>query len=305
MGFKEYLQIFAICISLIALFFVVRNYWRKSGTYVRGQYSVPSSAWAEEQYVSSLTIENVKDRPVIIFKVFLLVGRKYYILLNDYEHDPKILKPYECFTCHYDPVDFYSVSMNRIKMNKLLDSRQAPARIVLATSNGKYVIKEWIKRWDPIVDFFNNHMTAIIHPMRPNSKQGFYGADVKYLVNITTEDGYKKTTPIFKEDYNFPRFKEFRLTEESLSSKEKLDEFLTEQAINGKLKCIDVEVLDAEKLRKENYGSGYNKTFEAEHIGWFEYKVLGKLLTKESDVRLYFVNRKARKANKALQRTSH
>lgn len=305
MGFKEYLQIFAICISLIALFFVVRNYWRKSGTYVRGQYSVSSSAWAEEQYVSSLTIENVKDRPVIIFKVFLLVGRKYYILLNDYEHDPKILKPYECFTCHYDPVDFYSVSMNRIKMNKLLDSRQAPARIVLATSNGKYVIKEWIKRWDPIVDFFNNHMTAIIHPMRPNSKQGFYGADVKYLVNITTEDGYKKNTPIFKEDYNFPRFKEFRLTEESLSSKEKLDEFLTEQAINGKLKCINVEVLDAEKLRKENYGSGYNKTFEAEHIGWFEYKVLGKLLTKASDARLYFVNRKARKANKALQRTSH
>jgi hypothetical protein len=301
---KEIIQFIALGVSLIALTFIVQNYWRKSGTYIRGQFCVSSSVWAEEKYVNSLTIENVKDRPVIIFKIYILVGRNYYIELNDFNHEPMILKAYESYTCHYDPVDFYSVSMNRVKMSKMLDSRKTPSRIVLATSSGKYVVREYIKRWDPIVDFFNNHMTAIVQPMRPNEKHGFYGVDVKYLVKITTEDGYTRTKPIYTEDYKRPRFDGFRLTEESLSSKETLDIFLTTQALEGNLKCVNVEVYDAEQLRKENYGSGYNKTFDAEYIGWFQYHVLGRILTKLSDIRLYFVNRKNRKANKALQRTS-
>ncbi|MFM5528119.1 hypothetical protein ACET7F_00515 [Aeromonas veronii] len=303
MDLKLILQILGICIALIGmcltsvgLFVAIQNYLRKSGIYMRGQYCIASSAWAEEPYVDSITVENVKDRPVIIFKVFLLVGRNHYILLNDYEHEPKILKAYESFTCNYEPVDFYSVGTSRINLRKMLNSQHVPIRIVLATSNGKYVIKDWIKRWDPLVEFFNNHMTAIVYPMRPEPKHGFYGADVKYLVKITTEDGYKRTTPIYEGDYNYPRFKAFKLTEESLSSREKLDEFLTMQAIDGKLKCVDIEILDAEALRKENYGTVYNKTYEAENIGWFQYNVLGRLLTKLSDIRLYFLNRKARKS---------
>lgn len=304
MGIKEILQIVALIVSIVALTFVIRNYWRKSGTYVRGGFCVSSSAWAEEKYISTLTIENVKDRPVIIFKIFVLVGRNYYIELNDFEHDPKILKPYESYTCHYDPVDFYSVSMNRVKMSKLLDSRTVPSRIILATSNGKYQVKEHIKRWDPIVDFFKNHMTAIVQPMRPREKHGFYGVDLKYLVKIFTEDGYTEAKPIYSNDHNRPRFGGFRLTEDSLLSKEALEEFLTAKALEGSLKCVNVEVYEAEKLLKENYGSGFNKTFEAEYIGWFKYHVLGRVLTKLSNIRLFFLNRKNRKANKALQRTS-
>lgn len=160
------ISIVALCVSLTALFFIVRNYWRKSGIYVRGQYSVHSSSYCEDRYVGSITLENIKDRPVVIFKVFLLVGRNYYIELENFEHDPKILKPYEVYSNQYDPVDFYGVSMRRIKLNQLLDSRNVKSHLVLAASNGKYIVKEWIKRWDPISDFFNNHMTALIHPIR-------------------------------------------------------------------------------------------------------------------------------------------
>jgi hypothetical protein len=138
LGQNDILPVIALSVSLTALFFIVQNYWRKSGTYVRGQFCVTSSAYAEEEYVSSITIENVKDRPVIIFKIYLLIGRNYYLLLNDFDHEPKILKPYETYTDHYSPVDFYSVNMNRIKLTEMLGSNKVKSRIVLTR---KYRVK--------------------------------------------------------------------------------------------------------------------------------------------------------------------
>lgn len=304
MSLKDFIPYIALAVSLTALYFVVRNYWRKSGTHIKGQFSIASSAYAEDKYVSSVTLENFKDRSVIIFKVFLRVGANYYIELDDFEHDPKILKPYESYTNHFGPVDFYVVNMNRIKLNKLLGSRRVKKSLVLSTSHGKYVVREWVNRWDPVYDFFKNHMTALVIPMRPTEGAGYYGSDVKYLAKLLTEDGYKKTVPVYPSDYNYPRFEKFRLTEEALSSRENLEHFLTGQAIDGNLKCVDVEVIDADQLRKKIYGHDFEESFEAEHYNWIFYAVVGKLLTVWSNIRLYFINRKHKKASKALHRTS-
>jgi hypothetical protein len=194
--------------------------------------------------------------------------------------------------------------MNRIKLNELLGSNKVKKHLVLSSSHGKYVVKEWMKRWDPIIDFFYNHMTASVLPMRPKESAGYYGSEVKYLAKLRIEDGYIITVPVYLNDHNYPRFENFRLTEDSLSSREKLEEFLTNQAINGKFKCVDVEVIDADELRKDNYGHDFEKAFEAKHYSWLFYVVVGKLLTKLSNIRLYFINRKHKKANKALHRTS-
>ncbi|MHB0805392.1 hypothetical protein [Stutzerimonas nitrititolerans] len=304
MGLKDFIPYVALAVSLTALYFVIRNYWRKTGTHIKGQFCIASSAYAEDKYVSSVTLENFKDRSVIIFKVFLRVGANYYIELDDFEHEPKILKPYESYTNHYGPVDFYCVSMNRIKLNRLLSSKGVKKSLVLSTSHGRYVVKEWINRWDPVYDFFRNHMTASVIPMRPTEGAGYYGSDMKYLVKLRTEDGYSKTIPVYPTDDNYPRFERFRLTQESLSSRENLENFLTEQAISGNLKCVDIEVIDSDQLRKRNYGHDFEESFEAEHYSWIFYVVIGKLLTVWSNIRLYFINRKHKKANKALHRTS-
>jgi len=304
LGLKDFIPYVALAVSLTALYFVIRNYWRKTGTHIKGQFCIASSAYAEDKYVSSVTLENFKDRSVIIFKVFLRVGANYYIELDDFEHEPKILKPYESYTNHYGPVDFYCVSMNRIKLNRLLSSKGVKKSLVLSTSHGRYVVKEWINRWDPVYDFFRNHMTASVIPMRPTEGAGYYGSDMKYLVKLRTEDGYSKTIPVYPTDDNYPRFERFRLTQESLSSRENLENFLTEQAISGNLKCVDIEVIDSDQLRKRNYGHDFEESFEAEHYSWIFYVVIGKLLTVWSNIRLYFINRKHKKANKALHRTS-
>lgn len=302
MTLKDLLPFIAISVSLVALYFAVRNYRRKSGIHIRGQFGIISSAYAEDKYVSSITLENFKDRSVIIFKIFLRIGSNYYIEIDDFESEPKILKSYESFTNNYGPVDFYSCNLNRIKLNKLLDSKKAKLNIVLSTSHGKYVVKEWIDRWDPVFDFFRNHMTACIIPMKPAENSGYFGSDFKYLVKLHTEDGYKKTIPVYSYDINRPRFEKFSLTAESLSSKESLENFLTEQAIDGNLKCVDIEVIDAEQMRTRNYGHSFEKVYEAEYYSRFTYLVLGRLLTIWSNIQLYFINRKNKKTAKIFKR---
>lgn len=282
-------------IGLIALYFAVRNYRRKSGIHVRGQLIISSTIIAEDKYISSITLENLKDRSVIIFKIFIRVGRNYYIEIDDFEGEPKILKSYESFTCNYEPVDFYYLNMRRIKMNKLLDYRNSKIRIVLSTSHGKYVVKKFIKQWDPMFDFFRNHLTACISPMYPTEKVGHYGSEFKYLVKIDSKDGRTNKIPVYADDINYPKFKNFALTLEAISSRENLEAYLSEQATNGNLECNKIEVIDAEKLRERNYGHTYEQTLEAEHISWFTYNVLGRLLTIQENIALKLHNRKLRR----------
>lgn len=271
---------------------------------MRGQYSVCSSSYCQDKYVSSIVLENFKDRPAVIFKIFLLAGRNYYIELESFDEEPKILKPYEVYSKQYDPVDFYSVNMRRIKLNGLIDSKDVRSQIVLSTSHGKYVVKEWITRWDPIGDFFKNHMTALIHPMRSTYKNKCFGSEAKYIVDIKTEDDREETIPIYPRDYEIRKFRKFRLTRESLKSKDSLEEYLLEQACNGALNCTDITVHDIEAWRNEHYSDDYKEVIEAKHYNWFMYLIVGRLLTKLSNMRMYFLNRKHRKAKKVLQRTS-
>ncbi|WP_273818153.1 hypothetical protein [Providencia rettgeri] len=289
------LPFIAILISMIALIITLRNYIRKSGIHIKGLYCITSAVYAEDKYVSNITLENHKDRSVIIFKIFLKIGANYYIEIENFEHEPKILKPYESYTNNYDPIDFYSFNLERINLNKLFNSKKVKINIVLSTSHGKYVVKEFIKRWDPIHDFFKNHMTASILPMRPIEKIGYYGLEFKYLVKLHTEDGQHKTVPIYSTDTYFPNFNKFKITPESLSSRENLEIFLTEQAINGNLKCINVEVFDAELIRKKSYNHNFENTYEAIYYNSAYYLIIGRLLTVWSDIKLYFINRKHKK----------
>lgn len=169
----------AMIISIIALVYTTKTYILKSGTRIRGSFILCSSYSCEDQYVNKITLENLKDKAEIIYKIFLRLGHNYYIVIEDFEDNPLILKPFEAYTKQYDPIEYYSVNMNRIKLNNLFSDRKMKARLVLSTAEGKYIVKGRESYWDPIIDFFNNHMTAIIHPIRGTYKEKAYGSNVK------------------------------------------------------------------------------------------------------------------------------
>lgn len=297
------ISIVALLISITALIYTVKTYLLKAGAHIRGYFSIHSSICCEDKYVGSIALENMKDRSTVIFKIYLLVGRNYYIELENFEDEPLILKPFEAYSKQYNPVDFYSVSMKRIKLNELLDSRKVKSRLVLSTSDGMYEINEWIKRWDPIVNFFNNHMTAVIQPMRSTYKNKCYGSNAKYIVDIKTENGKEETIAIYPSDYEIKRFKKFSLSKESLDSKENLEYFLYEKADEGVLNCTDIVVHDIESWRKEIYDDHDKKVINAKYYGWFTYVVMGRIYTLLSDISLKLKNRKTRKMANKLQPT--
>ena len=195
-------SIVALLVSIAALIYTVKTYLLKSGSHIRGMFSVHSNIACEDKYVGSIALENLKDRATVIFKIYLMVGRNYYIELEDFEEAPLILKPFEAYSKQFEPVDFYSVSMKRIRLNDLLNSAKVKTKIVLSTSDGRYEVDEWINRWNPIIDFFRNHMTAVIQPIRSKYKDKSYGSNAKFIVDIKTGDGKEETVAIYPRDYS-------------------------------------------------------------------------------------------------------
>ena len=287
------ISITALVISITALIYTAKTYLLKQGLDIRGSFSIVSSISCEDKYVSGLVIENMKDRSTAIFKIYLLLGHNYYLEIEDFEDAPLILKPFETHSKQYDPVEFYSASTKRIDLNNLWDSRKH--KIILSTSDGKYVIKKRINKWDPIPDVFKNYMTAIIQPMRLIYKNKSYGSNAKFIVEIELKDGKKETIPIYLGDYQIRKFRHFRLTKESLNSKETLEEFFHQQRIKGLLNCTDINIHDIEAWREEVYANDYKEVIRAEYQNWFVYFVIGRIYTIASNFKSKLSQRKNRK----------
>lgn len=286
-----FLSFVALMISIIALVYTAKTYLLKTGAYIRGSYSFYSSITCEEQYIHHINLENLKDRAVVIFKIYLKVGHNYFIEIDDFENNPLILRPFEIFYKEYDPIDLYSIGMGRILMNDLLDDKSIKRRIVLSTSEGKYIVKDPINYWDPIGLFFQNYATAIIRPLRSTYKGKSYGSNAKFIIEFKMENGSEEVIPIYPRDYELKKFKNFSLTKESLESKESLEEYLYGKVIEGTINCADVIVYDMESWRNEIYEDENKKVITAKYANWFEYYIIARIESKISDYRLKRHNR--------------
>lgn len=286
----------ALIISIIALIYTIRTYLLKSGSNVRGSFGMCSSSVScEDQYVTSVTLENLKDRAIVIFKIYLKIGHNYFLEIENFDDQPLILKPFEVFNKEYDPIDLYSINMNRIDLNDLFSDNRIKKHLVLSTSDGRYTVNTWIKRWDPVYDFFKNHFTAVIHPRRATYKGKSYGINAKYLVDIKTENGREEVIPIYPRDYEIKKFRKFRLTKDSLESKDALEAYLYDQVSVGVLNCTEITVHDMKSWFAEAYGSENNKTIKANYYSWLKYRLVGPIITKYSDYRLRQKNKLLRK----------
>lgn len=269
----------------------------KSGVEIRGGAGVMSSIEAEDQFVYVVTLENLKDRAVAIFKIFLEVDHGYYIELEDFEHEPLILGPFETIGRRYDPIDQYSVNMRRIRLNELLSVQPVRRRVVLSTSTGRYNVRRPIRRWDPIGDFFRNHLTAVITPSRSLYKGRAYGSGTKYIVRLMWEGRDDEIIPIYARDHEVKKFRGFQLTPASLESRDALETFLLERAVDGSLHCRDLEVLDLEAFRAQRYEE-YTEEVVAVRRGWIVYHIGGWFVTKWADLQLRRENRRHRRHHK-------
>lgn len=274
----------ALALSCLALLIAFLNFRRKSSLNLRASYSwTQSSVDADDQHISSLVVENLKDRAVTIFAIYLRVGHNFYIVIEDFEDKPLVLRAFETWHKEYGAIEFYGTNGKRIAMNPLFDDKRARKRIVLSTSDGKYVVTKRPKRWTPVHDFFRNNMTAVVRPVSSTYKGRSIGGTVPYAVEIVSPQGISEVITLHKNDFQSQRFKKFRLTKESLESAEALRAFLQEQVETGALVCSSFEVADINALREMERDHYKGVPINAQYTGLFTYRVLGRLLTFRSD----------------------
>ncbi len=285
----------AIALSIAALFVAYLNFRRKSSIQIAGGYSLTSSVECEEKFVSRVLLENRKDRPVTIFEIHLLVGYGFYIQLESFEDSPLILKPYETITRKYGPIELYSVNMRRIDMGSILDAKGVRHRLVLSTSQGRYVVKQFRRRWSAITEHFKNHSIAIIRPVHSQYKGRHVGGNIKFVLELIDSDGNTEIVMLRRESYTLQTFKRFRLTKDSLESAEALTRFLQERQTEGFLVAKSFKVLDAQQWRDAERSNYPSDLTIPRNFNLFEFYVLGRLRT-------IFANRSTHAENKRQAR---
>lgn len=274
------LSLTALIIAIIALVYTIRSFLLKRGLNVRGSFSFASSIYCNDKYISHILLENQKDRAIAIYQIYLKISYNYYILVEDFEDKPLILEAFEVYRKDFDPIEMYTVNTNRIKLNNLLSDGKIKKQIMLATSEGKYKVKKHIKYWNPISLFFKNYYTANIRIHRLTVKGNSYGENTKYIVLFKTSNDKEEVVPIYPDDYRVIRkFRNFQLTKESLSSKEKLEEYLSDRIADSKNEYLDVTVIDYSNWQNEYKSDFYKKTIKGKKINWIEYYIIGPIFT--------------------------
>lgn len=296
-----YLPLF---VAFIAVLYAYRGDRRKSGIEIRGSYSLVSSISAQDKYIGEIGLQNLKDRAVVIYAIYLEIGYGFYIEIEEFQEQPLVLGPFEASQRKYEAIDMYTSNTRRIQIDRLLDNRRARKRLVLSTAQGRYIIKSKIARWSPTSDFFRNYLTGIVMPSRSTYKGKAYGSGTKYIVTLSTEGGREELIPIYPRDHEIRKFRGFQLTVEALRSRDALEEFLLERVAGGELSCSELTVFDLEDWRRNAYQQKYDQgIIEAPRPrGWFAYNVLGWFVTQWENYKLFRRNRKNRLKNKTATR---
>lgn len=266
------LTVSSLVIAVIALHYTFQGYILKLGASLRGTFSIRlPGAYNDDAYVSDIALENLKERPIVIFKIYLRVGRNNYILIEDRAEEPLLLQPFGTYIARYDPIDQYGFLFARIKLNKLLLSRKARKRLVLVTTQSRYTIKAQMITSSIEHDVCNTDFTLVAHPMRITYKGRAYGSNVLYLVDYEKDNGQEEVVPIYPNDQIFLKFPGFFLTAQSLESKETLEDFLKERIDGGAFACRKLKIIDMRERQQWRYKPEDGMIHEAFNMGWLRY----------------------------------
>ncbi len=231
-----------LIVSAIVLFVTISTWKLKIGQSVRASYGLTTT---DKSYVSTIIIENLKDRDLIIFGIYLKYGSNIYIDLLDidmyYDRYHHIIPALSTRVFELGPVLYYSEHSFEVDIDHLLDIRNE-ASIILHSNMGKIKAKKFKKGWSPISQYFRNFGTHYIKVHRFYTKHSVpsfhvqsenyidyssYDKRVKYVVTLKFADGKVHDFDIPSIE-NYIPFKKLKFTPEVLSSCDTLKQYFIE-----------------------------------------------------------------------------
>ena len=155
--------------AAIALVYTIRSDRRKAGLDVRYDYSVMTSIASKEPWVLHLMLQNMKDRSLVIYTIYVEIGHGLFVQIEDRASDPIILDAYGFIDASTKPLNITmpdrselpdSGEIGLISNGKAGDNTRR--RLVLATSEGRYHPKRYVDIYDPRLESFLRHRPNIV-----------------------------------------------------------------------------------------------------------------------------------------------
>ncbi|WP_336937065.1 hypothetical protein [Acinetobacter modestus] len=153
--FLKYVPILTFCLGLIAFCFAVKTYRRKSAIAVNSTFEFAFNwSYSGKHFLYSYTLENMKDKSIVIYAVYLRIGFDLYLQLEDFryknlENRHLILKAYEIYQQDMERPYWFHNMKKRIDIDELIADRKVKKSIVISTSYGKYVTQTKERVWVP------------------------------------------------------------------------------------------------------------------------------------------------------------
>lgn len=293
------LSALSLFVAIIVLVITYQTWKLKKGQSARASISTASSSEIEGYYIYNIVVENLKERDLIIFGIYLRIGRNVYVdLLNiDSVYDKYIHVIPSLSTRIFElgaPI-YYTTGIEEIKIDELFHHKKQ--KIILQTNFGKIKAKPFKKGWDPIYESFKNYSIVNIKPIRyytqnsvpcsHNQSENFidYTSVPKtalYVIKLKFNDGSIKEYNIFKKDNN-PIFENLKFNDDNLKSIESLNDYLIES--RNKELIIFKEIIkidDVQELIKKSK-KGLSPVILTEKdipiLNWFQFFILAQIQT--------------------------
>lgn len=282
-------------VSAVVLYVTIQTWLLKRGQAVRASYGISIT---DKPYVSSVIIENLKDRDLVVFAMYLKFGSNVYLDLLDiddnYDRYHHIIPALSTRIFELGEPLYYTEGSREVEMERLLHNFEK-GTIVLLTNQGKIKAKKTKRGWSPIAQYFKNYGTCYVRPRRlytkdavPSSRQqrenyinySSFHKGVHYIVTLRFKDGNEVGFDI-PPFYNYVAFSQLKFTPDALASCDTLRQFFLENRSAGIVNFEEiVSIIDVKQIIDRDRKKIYSEKIESiEALNGFNYHVVCKLKT--------------------------
>lgn len=285
----------ALLLSCLAVYFTARVYWQKRGSLVRGNYVVTSSSKAtEDPYVNQVTLENLKDRSITIFGIYVKLARGYMLELERFDAEPLIIRPFELVRRTYGPLDSYVASMKRIKLDTFFEKPYKGKELFISTPDGKQSVESSVQVWNPIHEWFRNHMLITAQIERTTFYGKAYGVNALYVARVFLNGDVVQSLAVYEGDHRLKWLHDLGAKEDTLNSKERVQRIFDDAIKSKKITADQVEIIDVQEHFRRRYEDRDVEPVIAQRHSWFRVCVLGPIMTYLSNWLLSRENKRRR-----------